>query len=906
MRYAVDGHIDNGVIFWNEPDARGWAAAGAEVEAPNASNASEIEKNTTHARLEQLLSTLRKPDRLQINWTITSDYGDVLANYDRKTQENPVSKFTKYERDGRYKRYFTRMNCRQLRREKLRIFYGTKITANPPMTAVTESSLKNHYTSLSKNLNNFFTTKINNMRTILGSNFTVKQLDTKGTIKVLDEFFNPSHAAITEYDPTKNYDYEKSIQTNLLPGEITEWTTGGKGDKPDFGIWRDGHYEQVITAKLWCKNTSPGMLEQLTNMPFLDYAITLNMEPIDVQEEIKRQERLLKLVKSGKTEAQRTEIEIKKARIRALSQGFTFPMNCLFSIRVWHKDKAELTVRVNQLKMVIGMMQGMQTWELANPVSTRNLVLSTAPGWMYSDYKGHALYSENTYLCDLLPVSATFTGSLKNAMALYDGNNYNLVGISPILSGTPQHCAILGSTGSGKSFLVNDLLTQTDPYFDYTVIIEEGLSYGNYTQLHGCTPIIVHLDSEMTINYFDTCGSPLTSSHLKSVTALAASLCGDYSHDETPTARRAIMSKYIEMIYDDAYEQFIRDNESLKPEIARMAIASAKMRETMPDSTSMIEAYITLRDELKDKTAKAEGIYSSVTEMEITTFMGDNLKQMRNMAFAFMKPTNMPVHSMLSEMITHAHGQQIESRAAYVERLGDMLRTWNRGGTNGNLIDGHTTIDLTGRVTHFELGMIPDSAADLKIVVARMIDQLCRTRIISMPRNTFKRYIFEEMGRFMMIPGGEDIIAEGYGQMRKFNCWNVSVTQQYSKFRDTAVGKAIIGNSAMFLLLRQTDKTDVDTLAEAIGLSEMTKYMIMTHPKPEQIDEGEDIYSRFTYFHLGEKQPIVGTVRNYVDNPMLIAANTKGEEVAKRNKMLQVAKDKGIDMFDAIIMDKAI
>ena len=37
-------------------------------------------------------------------------------------------------------------------------------------------------------------------------------------------------------------------------------------------------------------------------------------------------------------------------------------------------------------------------------------------------------------------------------------------------------------SGAGKSVTVCDLLSQTEGYFDYTVIIEEGLSYGLYTQ----------------------------------------------------------------------------------------------------------------------------------------------------------------------------------------------------------------------------------------------------------------------------------------------------------------------------------------------------------------------------------------------------------------------------------------
>jgi hypothetical protein len=32
-------------------------------------------------------------------------------------------------------------------------------------------------------------------------------------------------------------------------------------------------------------------------------------------------------------------------------------------------------------------------------------------------------------------------------------------------------------------------------------------------------------------------------------------------------------------------------------------------------------------------------------------------------------------------------------------------------------------------------------------------------------------------------PGGEEIVNESYAKMRKFNCWNISIVQQYSRFQ---------------------------------------------------------------------------------------------------------------------------
>ncbi len=897
MPIGCDGFIYDGIIIWNEPDTRGWAACGLEVEAPSVQHAGAGELNELHRRLEQMLSTVKRPDRMQALWTVNTDFSEPLERYRRETDKLAVNEWSKFNREERYSRYARRMRERTLRRERLRVFYSTPIKSDPPKASVFSESFESHYRNLVALYVNYFGTLANALQASLGENFTVKRLDSMELVKALDEFINPSHKDLLEYDPFTRYDMDKSILENLLCGE---WDARDQdGAKADYGIWRDGHYEQILVVKMWCQNVSPDIMQRLTNMPFLDYSITVNIEPLDIQEEINRQETLLKRIKGDDNERKAVAIEIKRARIKALQKGYTFPLKCLFAIRVWHPRKDELTVRVNHIKTSVALMQGMQLWELANATSTRNMILSTMPGWLFSTYNGHARYAENTYMCDLLPFSGSFTGRLQDAMALYDGNAHNLVGISPVIDGTPQHCAILGAAGAGKSLLMNDILTQTEPYFDYTVIIEEGLSYGTYTQAMGCSPLIIHLDSEFTINYLDTCGNPLMSSHLKSVSALASSLCGELRNDETSTGRRALLSKYIGELYMDSYKSFIRRNENLKPEIARLAVACERMRETMPEGTSNLEAYIVLRDGMKANDERTMEIHARVSEREISDLMGRSEIAMRNMAYAFMTPEDMPVHSHLAEMIELLHGMDSEIRASYASYLGDTLNSWRRGGPNGSLIDGVTNIDISGRVTHFELGQIPESATDLKIVVARMIDQLCRSRIISMPRNQRKRYVFEEMGRFMLIPGGEEIISEGYSQMRKFNCWNVSVTQQYARFKDTKVGAAIMGNSSMFLLLRQNDRSDVEKLQETIGFSDRTGAAILNYPKPESLPANNK-HSAFTYFHSGARRPIVGTATNYVTPEMFYVANSSGDLFQKRSQEIKDGLAQGKGMMEII------
>src|SRR5438552_13724667 len=79
----------------------------------------------------------------------------------------------------------------------------------------------------------------------------------------------------------------------------------------------------------------------------------------------------------------------------------------------------------------------------------------------------------------------------------------------------------------------------------------------------------------------------------------------------------------------------------------------------------------------------------------------------------------------------------------------------------------------------------------------------CFTRQhITMPRRLRKRNVYEEVARLLDIPGGKQIVKERYAQMRKFNCWNISIVQQYGRFKESRIRSAVFGNSRQFFLMR--------------------------------------------------------------------------------------------------------
>jgi hypothetical protein len=121
--------------------------------------------------------------------------------------------------------------------------------------------------------------------------------------------------------------------------------------------------------------------------------------------------------------------------------------------------------------------------------------------------------AESRYPAHILPFSATFTCHLEQAEVLYEGNHRTLVGLKTFVGSkgnkTPQHAVLRGMSDAGKSVTLCVLLSEE--FYEYTVIIEEGLFYEIYTRTVApdARPIIIHPDGDLTINYLDTPELPL-------------------------------------------------------------------------------------------------------------------------------------------------------------------------------------------------------------------------------------------------------------------------------------------------------------------------------------------------------------------------------------------------------------
>ena len=891
-----NGFFVRDLILFNHLRRGGYVSKGFIFEAPDLTNSPIADLNEFQEQLCLLLASLHENQRLQVQYFSDSDYKTELLRYQQET-ERFENVWTKRSRNERFGRYWQAMVERRLRRQRV-VFYVSRSLENVPKTLTTNAALREYYLTLLDQLETEFAHVQHLLVEIFASAGTrVLPMTDLDHFRHYKQFLNPSLSERFDFDPAADFVPELSIQENC-------WHSEGNGQS-DFGFYMDGHYHSVIALTRWPRTTYPGIIQRLTNLRLLDYAITVNVDPLPITQEINKEEkehdRVAGDYASEKKISLLTVMEKKQKKIHALMQGQTIPFNALFVIRVWDKSKDGLNAKASAIKNAINSMNSAQYFESNLPSSSKNLFSQTWPGWTWGHYEHRKLYAEHRYLADMLPVTSTFTGHLKTAEAIYDGPNNNLIGVETFSGSkdnqSPQHAVLLGMSGAGKSVTVCDLLSQTEGYFAYTVIIEEGLSYGIYTQTvePNARPIIIHPDGDLTINYLDTKGLPLTSDHLSAATALVARMIGTSAQEDKQMLRQAQIAKYLNLLYEDSFQDWQKKRHDQLLDIARHALGLQKFRaERMPPGATTLETFADFRDQA------GSGLISSKTEPHFNEWGRDYLAQfdegtalkflkdpktsreVRNLAFAYFTPEEFPTHRMLQELMML---DPVGSERDQIIEIATLILPWCRDGNYGCLFDGTSNLSLTGKIAHFELGYIPESAKELKAAAGFLITNHARKHIMTLPRALRKRNVYEEVARFLDIPGGQEIVQESYAQLRKFNCWNISIVQQYARFKQSRIRSAVFGNSRQFFIMRQNDRADLEDMAHDIALPEVTKHAIMNYPLPDH--QSGQKYSPFTYFHTDSGRNLCGTAHNISSREMLYCSSSSGEHFDKRARELR-------------------
>jgi len=880
-----DIYLANDLIVYKGLSRGGFVGKGWSVDLPDFENSDPAHINTLEDDCRVLLQSLNEGSRMQVNWSVDADYKRELLAFQKATEEKGASEWEKMIRNERFVRYWERMEQRKLRREKLTFYVTSRIS---------REGIKGGGRKAYEALLNVSARELQSYDSIFNHLFGQmgggsQPLDDLGHFRKFSSFCNPILADDPHIDFEEIFEPQDEILNQCMPGDAAPL------EKPDFGFHLGGFYHGVLVIKSLPKSTFMGMMRQLTSLQLLDYGITVNIRRRSVDKEIIREEGEMDKLRRAYNASPKVKLSAtldkKDEKIRRLMSNHVQPFDAQWIIRAWDQTKDGLRGKIAALRSAITKMGGCQIYEPSLPTSARNFWCASIPGWCWDRYEDFTHYVEDVNLVNLLPISSTPVGNLKGAEAIYDGNNFNIVGVRTFegLPGKerPAHALMLGSSGAGKSVSTIDLLTQTGPYYDYTVIVEEGLSYGVFTELNGEKPIIIQPGGNLTFNYLDTRGLPLNPMHLGNAVSMCQLMVGSSNDSDKNRRREALLSTYINQLYRDITQEWSVRNPDEFRNVSRHALSLKKwLADRMPPGSTKEEAFMDFRDWKVANADEGNAWLEQFDDGEVTRFSREpeTAFEAYQLCAAYMKSEEMPTHGQLQELL-YLEGSGNDRNSDELNYLATLLEPWCAHGNYGPILDGVSNIDIGGKVAHFELGYIPESAEDLRAVAASLITNQARNEIMRRPRGTRKRVILEELSAFLAVPNGERITREFYERMRKYNCWVMSVIQQYDRIRNHPVRSSVMGNARQVYMLKQQDRVDLDHICETFPLPEVTKDTIRRFPDPSAIETG-DPWAGSVYYHLAEQGPIIATTRNYSCKEMIFAASSSGEAFDQRSKDL--------------------
>ncbi|MCB1226022.1 MAG: hypothetical protein KDK99_09460 [Verrucomicrobiales bacterium] len=891
MPKLIDAYLDRDLIIYRGLQKGGAIGRGYSIELPDTENTDASWLMSLEDNLRILLRLVRPELRLQVTWSVDSDYRREIERYREETERLGGDRWSVKAREERYARYDRKIRQRQLRREHLTFYYTSKIGGK------TKGAGRQYYDELlqaAKREQAELEQALRGQLTSLGG--VVTPMTDLDHFQEFYRFFNPSafenEAVVLEdlFDPTQ------SVCDMCFNGD------GAPVGARSSLFKLDGFYQGVCVLKTMPKFTHIGMTRLLTQLDIMDYQITVNIEAGDVEKDrIETEGRLARFERGKITASIEATIQKLRTRVRRLATNEVVPYRMHLVVRCWDRSEEVCSSKLSAIKNAMLKMGGSQSYEPSLPTSVKNYWQLTMPGWAWSPYQDYKLYVEDVNLADLLPISSTPTGDLAEAEALYDGPRGALMGCVTFVGNKgaqrPEHGIMFGASGAGKSVFTIDLLTQTAPYFDFTAIVEEGLSYNLFTRLYDCEPIIVQPNGALTFNYFDTRGLPLSADQLGGATAVAHLMAGPPKDLDKDRIRQALLAKQVERIYLDQYESWSMRHPDQRHEAARRCFICREWGERrLPRGTTISDVWLDFSNALYEGDSEARDLNGKEFDPgKIDDFMNNPSEtgELMCMAYTLIAPEDMPTHSQFVEMLNLESRQ----RRAHPDTglLQMLLEPWGKNGRYGAILDGVNNVDLSKKVVHFELSFIPESAKELRDVAAFMITNDVRKEIMRRPRNIRKRVILEELSAFLAMPDGDRITREYYERMRKYSTWVFSIIQQFQRIKDHPVRSSVIGNSRIMFMLKQPDRRDVEAMSEGFRVPSVTKHQVAAFPDPSEMKR--DPFGSFVYYHEATGRPRIAVGRHYASKEMILASATSGEAFERQNQQL---KQFGGDAFKMI------
>ena len=887
-RQFPEGWFERGMLWWGPSlDRHTRFSQGARLEVPDMRAADPRTLMELSAQNGLFLASIGERSAFQVHWTIESDYTAALERYQGVPSQGEA--WCHRSRVVRKRYYDQRLAEGTLRRERVYFYLGRSCEELGSATLGQRLEAESYLDQVRTG----FDIQWDALRGLYTLGRWSPFSDADHCIH-LRKFLNPSLSATVlsaETEASLGFDPDRSIRGNCLRGELNAFSLRSAGGREDV-LMLDGNYHGLFVMRELPRATRPGMLLPILAAASEGICITLNVYPLSIDSEIERLRReiaeLSLFLSDKKSLGVENDIITRRARIDSLLSSVTIPFKMLFVIRLWDRTQDGLAAKMLAVKTTLHRIEGAAFFHVTSRARALHLFYETLPGHLGSGYRGWDIYVENRNLVDLMPISATFTGHLGEAQALYDSPSGGLVGVRLLASdGTPQHSMVVGVNGSGKSAFLIDLMSQSQCYWGYRFFQEEGLAFSTLARLSGMESLVLRESGERTLNPFDTLGLPLTGMNVAGVVRTCMKLIG-HSRDEDRNKRReSLIAGYVFSHFMDAAEDWKNRDEGRWHALARRAALAERLRGAHEE---FLDGFAALRERERLFPAECAQSLAEIPEEEVVRFCTSKAGGQAVMAMVFtqLTPDAYPQFSGLVSLMRHARMPHHRSGAVGEEMdfLSTELGKGKRlGGLVGPFIDGVTNLRLEGPGLHFDTSYVADGL--LKELASFMVFDRVRQFMITLPRSTAKVMVLDELRRILAIPGASDFIKEALAQMRKYRCVFIGAFQEASQIDelDPALTDLLLGQCKQHFLLRQNNSDQIERIARVIGLPHAARRAVREYPLVEHQRSGTKA-SHLTYFSREVGPPLCGSVRVEIDPHMLYVAQSSGRVFEERTRAL--------------------
>jgi hypothetical protein len=870
-----DGFIAHGQIVWCPGAGRVSVARVLEVSLPSLESASVDYCNRLETELAALIRMLPPEVMLQAVWAQDLDFGPLLSGYYQDTQDLAARPWVRRERNAVFVEQTERDRRGELRGERLLIVLRMPFAGG--VGALTDEALKS-----SRKAFDLWLAQIRETVGRLGG--IAEQPDDAELFERVRDYVDPALGR-TPHTDRSNKTVPLQSLGDILPGDLV----GEEG----LGFYCGGKHHGFVALSALPQATCSGIIAHLLSLTVRNYSLTLNLRAGNPAKEIEaaeaRKTKLERAHRSGRNTRLEHAIDALRERIRSLASGEAFPARVQLILRVHDESADVLRSRLTALRTAIARMQGAVGHEVSLPTTARNLFLAGMPGApMVEEAFWHQ--ADDRVAANLLPMTGDAARSLERAQAIFQTVRGGLFGIR-IFGGaeghsSPRHAFVTGMTGSGKSAFLIALLTQTDPFIDYTVIIDDGLSYATFVQVTTggkVQPVILAVDGSETINFWDTAGMPFGTRNLADTVAVLHLMAGHRSDEDADRLREAVLVRCVRRFAVEWAERWLQAQPDRRSNLERILRGMARFAAERGITGEMVEQYARFYEWAVQNGPEAE----KFTAEALSAPYGPDPDpdSTAALAFARMSPDEMPTHSDFHDWLQAEEQSEIRDRTE-IGMLVTLLDSWRSDrGAKGRLLDGVNTVNLSAPYVHLELGRLGEADSSLKAIVSHIIAGRIRDEIVRRPRSQKKRVVIEELGGFLKLDGGERLVAEFYERMRKKNAFVVTVIQQASSLPEK-MARSILGNTFMAFIFRQKEQGDLDALQRAFRLPDNAVEAIRRFHEPDAARGAPFL----CWEGLGEHDRIT-LATNRATREMLYVSGSGGDLFEKRRAALSKYDD---------------